>query len=122
MYIGSIVCVGSRVYVGLIQGLYEYRCIEGHRFIPASQGVSVYGFRCRRVYAGLRVWGYRWLWGHAGYVFKYIGFGSMDQAGKGVDTYSRSCRRAAEAADACSCFRFAEDAQRARSMQTCCIM
>ena len=52
----------------------------------------------------------------------YIGVGSMDQAGKGVDTYSRSCRRAAEAADACSCFRFAEDGQRARSMQTCCIM
>ena len=43
MYIGSIVCVGSRVYVGLI-----YRvCMNigvGHRFIPASQGVSVYGF------------------------------------------------------------------------------
>ena len=71
MCIGSIVCVGSRVYVGLIQGLYEYRCIEGHRFIPVSQGVSVYGFICIRVYAGLRVWGYRWLWGHAGYVFKY---------------------------------------------------
>ena len=27
-----------------IQGLYEYRCVEGHRFIPVSQGVSVYGF------------------------------------------------------------------------------
>ena len=69
--------MGSRDYVGLIQGLFVYRCIEGHRFIPASQGVSVYGFiYIYRVYAGLRVWGYRWLWGHAGYICVqvYIGF------------------------------------------------
>ena len=37
-------CGVKGLCIGLTQGLYVYRCIEGHRFIPASQGVSVYGF------------------------------------------------------------------------------